>query len=334
MYILGIETSCDETAAAVLDAQSGRFLLRSSVVSSQIAIHRRFGGVVPEVAARNHITKIIPVIDEALAQAKVTPKQIDRIAVTIGPGLVTALHMGIETARGLAVAWNKPVVPVNHMRGHLYAGLLVDANIKYPAVTLIVSGGHTELVVLTSATKVKKIGATVDDAAGEAFDKVAHLLDLPYPGGPQISKLAEHGDTTRFAFPRPMLRTNDFAFSFSGLKTAVRNEHQKIKNVQPGTKADISASFQQAVIDVLLAKTLRAAKQYKAKTVMLSGGVAANTALRIQLAAALAATKPAPKFVVPPIQFCTDNGAMIALAGYFAKPTPWHKLTVDPNADI
>ena len=202
MNILGIESSCDETAAAVLRYHAKRFTLRSSVVASQIATHRRYGGVVPEVAARTHVKHILPVIAQALRSANITPKKIDRIAVTVGPGLITSLQVGVQTARTLAMLWDKPIYPINHLAGHLYSPWLENRPIHFPAVALIVSGGHTELILLRSAGKVKKIGQTIDDAAGEAFDKVSHMLKLGYPGGPAIAKLATHGNPQAFAFPR------------------------------------------------------------------------------------------------------------------------------------
>jgi len=332
MIILGIETSCDETAAALVKYQGGKFSILSNIVSSQIQIHKKYGGVVPEVAARNHIINIIPVIDEALTKAKIKPSQINRIAVTTGPGLITSLIIGQETAKTLAYAWNKPIFSINHLKAHLSANWLNNQPIKYPAISLIVSGGHTELTLIKSKNKFIKIGQTLDDAAGEAFDKVAKLLGLGYPGGPIISKLALEGNPKTFKFPRPMINNNDFNFSFSGLKTSVLYTVKKLKKINKKTKADLSASFQQAAVDVLIKKTIKAAKKYNAKTILLSGGVAANKVLRENLS--IACQKENLNFLMPEIFLCTDNATMIAAAAAFEKPTPWHKLRVDPNLEI
>jgi len=330
--ILGIETSCDETAAALIEASGTGFSILSNVVSSQIEIHKKYGGVVPEVAARNHIINIIPVIDQALAEAKIKPTQIDQIAVTIGPGLITSLMIGIETAKTLAYAWRKPIVSINHLKAHLYANWLNNQKMKFPAICLIVSGGHTELILVKNEKNFKKIGQTLDDAAGEAFDKTAQLLNIGYPGGPIISKLALKGNPKAFKFARPMINSNDFNFSFSGLKTSVLYTVQKLKKIDQKTIADICASFQQAAVDVLVAKTFRAAKYHKAKTVMLSGGVAANQLLRENYK--LQAESYKLDFLMPTINLCTDNAAMTAAAAFFEKPSPWQKLKVDPNLEI
>lgn len=332
MIILGIETSCDETAAALVAYQRGKFNIISNVVSSQIEIHKKYGGVVPEIAARNHIINIIPVIDEALTKANIKPNKIDRIAVTTGPGLITSLIVGIETAKTLAYAWNKPICSINHLKAHLFANWLNNQPIKYPAVSLIVSGGHTELVLIKSKNKFKKIGQTLDDAAGEAFDKVAQLLNIGYPGGPIISTLASNGNPNAFKFPRPMINNNDFDFSFSGLKTSVLYTVKKIKKVDQKTKADLCASFQSAAVDVLVKKTIKAALNYKAKTVLLSGGVAANKLLRERLKQNI--TEHKLNFLMPEIFLCTDNATMIAAAAAFVKPTAWQKLKVNPNLEI
>ena len=341
MIILGIETSCDETAAAIVEAKrpptrraraGGRFIIRSNVVSSQIAIHRPYGGVVPELAARDHIKHIIPVISRALAAAKVAPRRIDRIAVTTGPGLITSLLVGSQTAKTLAYLWHKPIVSVNHLRAHLYAAWLGERPVRFPALGLIVSGGHTELILLHDSRRFKKIGQTIDDAAGEAFDKVAALLGLSYPGGPAVAASAKQGDAAAFTFPRPMMKSPDFNFSFAGLKTAVLYQAKKLKKIDRQLSADLCASFQQAVVDVLVSKTVAAAKRFKVKTVILSGGVAANRLLRSQMGGATRGAGIA--FVVPDFKFCTDNAVMIAVAGFFGKPTPWQKVEVDPNWEI
>ncbi len=342
MLLLGIETSCDETAAAVVEKTTAGFAVRANVVASQVAIHAKYGGVVPEVAAREHVLKIIPVIETALARASVSPGDIDRIAVTAGPGLITALGVGVQTARTLAYAWGKPIVPINHLRAHVYAVWLPgaaqsqtskvksqnDGKIKFPVVALIVSGGHTELVAMRNAKSFRLLGATLDDAAGEAFDKVAKILGLPYPGGPAIGQLAEQGNPAAYAFPRPMLDSHDLNFSYSGLKTHLLY-HVRKHPPQGRELADVAASFQAAVVDSLVPKVVTAAKRVRAKTVVLAGGVAANRCLRTALADAVA--ELGLDFRVPDFQFCTDNAAMIAAAGFFAKPVPWAKITVDPN---
>ena len=330
--ILGIETSCDETAAAILEIKKGKITVLSNIVSSQIKIHQKYGGVVPEVAARKHLTNLLPVVDQALTAAAIKPAKIDKIAVTAGPGLITSLLMGVTTAKTLAYLWKKPIVPVNHLKAHLYANWVENRPIKFPAVALIVSGGHTELIYLKNQASLKKIGQTADDAAGEAFDKVAQLLGLGYPGGPEVSRLALKGSATAFAFPRPMVESDNFNFSFSGLKTAVRYTLKKLPSLNQKIKANICASFQQAVVDVLVAKTLKAAKKYQAKTILLSGGVAANTLLRKTLAQET--KNHGLDFFRPDMALCTDNAAMIAAAANFAKPVPWKKITVNPNLEI
>ena len=429
MRILGIETSCDETAAAVLEFEDTKrrgyedtkgipVRIISNIVHSQIATHRRTGGVVPEVAAREHVQKIIPVVEKALAPLNNPPhprikcgagsnplpkgrgniRVVDAIAVTYGPGLITSLIVGLETARTLSWAWNVPVVAVNHMEGHISAAYLQRKSeirhrsvrgpagsggmlrenpkseipeaisyklepISYPALALVVSGGHTELVLMRKPLSYQIIGATRDDAVGEAFDKVAKILGLEYPGGPVVSRLAESGDPTVFPFSPPMIKSPDYDFSFSGIKTAVlytvRDLQSSLRpclgwgsNRHPGldpesidsgsgagmtitTRNDLCASFQKAVVEVLVAKTIRAAKEYKAKTVILAGGVAANEQLREQLGLAIQERLPLTTYSLPLAPFCTDNAVMIAIAGYFhAKKkqfTPWQKLDVDPN---
>src|SRR3989338_2541204 len=277
MIIFGIETSCDETSAAVVKINRNHFFVLSNVVSSQIKIHQPYGGVVPELAARNHIKNILPVINQALIEAKIKPNQVDKIAVTVGPGLITSLLIGVQTAKILAYTWQKPIAGINHMVAHIYANWLNNKLIKFPAIALIVSGGHTELVLIKNKNNFKKVGQTLDDAAGEAFDKVAQLLNVGYPGGPIISRLAERGDINAFNFPRPMIEKDNFNFSFSGLKTAVLYTIKDLpKKLSDKQLADLSASFQQAVVETLVAKTIKAAEHFKAKTVILAGGVAAN----------------------------------------------------------
>ena len=313
--ILAIESSCDETACAVIE--NGRALL-SSVVASQMEIHARYGGVFPEVASRQHVLSIIPVVQQALSQAHLTLNDIDAIAVTQGPGLAGSLIVGMNMAKGMALALDKPIIGVNHLEGHIYsswvykAGEQVPAEPQFPLMALLVSGGHSELNLMTDHLTYQRLGATLDDAAGEAFDKVARLLDLPYPGGPSIQKEAEDGDPSRFNFPRAWL-DGTWNFSFSGLKTSVLYEVQELKKKSNAIPVkDIAASFQRAVVDVLFKKTMNAAREYGAKEILVAGGVSANRALR-------QAFKGQEDFPVhiPPLSLCTDNAAMIGAAGYF-----------------
>lgn len=337
MNILSIETSCDETSAAIVKDDNGIIEVISNIISSQINIHKEYGGVVPEIAARHHVININPVIDEAMQSAKVTKDDIDLIAVTSGPGLITSLIVGTEAAKSLALAWDKPVIAVNHMYAHLAANFL-NNKIKFPALALIVSGGHTELIILKDHNNFKKIGQTVDDAAGEAFDKVAKLLGLGYPGGPAISKLAENGNANAFDLPRPMINSKDFNFSFSGLKTAVLYKLKEINLKDKNDVSDMCASFQQAAVDVLIAKTISAAKKHNVKTVFMAGGVAANKKLRQELENK---TKDSDlEFFVPEFEYCTDNAAMIGIAAsYLAdkkmpKMDNYKKIKADPNWEL
>jgi N6-L-threonylcarbamoyladenine synthase len=342
MKILAIETSCDETAAAVMDVSRARANSLSSVVSSQIKIHQKTHGVVPEVAARAHVQKIRPVVEKAINESGVPLSKIDHIAVTTGPGLASSLVVGVEFARALAYATGKPLLGINHMLGHLYSPFYRHPELKFPSVNLTVSGGHTYLILLKNLHSYKVLGSTVDDAAGEAFDKVARMLDLQYPGGPEVSKAAARGKHD-FNLPRPMIHEKNFNFSFAGLKTAVmyllrdgqRTGSLDLKN--PQTIADVSFSFQNAAVDVLITKTIRAAQQFGAKSITLAGGVAANKKLRDDLA--LAAKKLDLQFSIPDFQLCTDNAVMIGnaaailLAGGM-KPSSLGKLKADPNLDL
>lgn len=350
MRILGIETSCDETSVAVLE--TGRRLnLKGFAVSSQVKIHARWGGVVPELAARRHAETIIPLLDQTLLQAKTKPEQLDLIAVTQGPGLITALQVGVETAKALAFGWGKPLVGVNHIAGHLVSPFLSPANwpltyknATWPAVALVVSGGHTEIYELRSFNRWKLMGKTLDDAAGEAFDKVAKMLKLPYPGGPRVAKLAEQGSATAFKFPRPLLARAGYDFSFAGLKTAVLYAYEKaaLGKYAGHLKADICASFQQAAIDALVGKTIRAAHNIKARTIIVAGGVSANTMLRRTLQERITRELPATRLLLPELRFCGDNAAMIALAGLVAAaPVPktklkmnWKKINANANWEL
>jgi len=316
MIILGIETSCDETAASLVSEEKK---ILSNVVSSQFKDHKPFGGVVPEIAARAHIEQIIPTIAEALRSARVSLAEIDGIAVTAGPGLLTSLMVGVDTAKTLAMVLHKPIVAVNHMEAHAYSTLIEippkKTKLLFPALALTVSGGHTELLLISGWLKHKKIGQTLDDAAGECFDKVAKLLSLPYPGGPALARLAERGRAT-IAFPRPMISSGNFNFSFSGLKTAVlyylRSEGSKIKNKR--FRARVAASVQEAIVDVLVAKTIAAALKHRVKNILLGGGVAANHLLRQKLKAE--SYKLKSNFLAAQPEYCTDNAAMIAYAGW------------------
>ncbi|MDW7738842.1 MAG: tRNA (adenosine(37)-N6)-threonylcarbamoyltransferase complex transferase subunit TsaD [Bacillota bacterium] len=313
--ILGIETSCDETSTAVVT--DGR-LIRSSLVSSQVELHARFGGVVPEIASRHHLVLINTLIDEALKQAGLTFKDLDAVAVSHGPGLVGALLVGVATAKALAYALRLPLLAVNHLEAHLFANYLDGASRQFPAVVLIVSGGHTELLLLEEEGKITSLGRTRDDAAGEAYDKVARVLELGYPGGPLIDKLAMAGDPTAVEFPRAWLdEKSRFDFSFSGLKTAVINHrYHANRRGEEINIPDLVASFQEALVEVLVEKTVDAATEYKAKAVMLAGGVAANSRLRSRLSARLSESLPSAKLYYPPLELCTDNAAMIAAAAY------------------
>lgn len=307
--ILGIETSCDETAAAII--KNGTDIL-SNVISSQIESHKRFGGVVPEIASRMHVEQITLVIEEALLQADVTYKDIDAIAVTEGPGLVGALLIGVNAAKAVAFAHGIPLVGVHHIAGHIYANRLIQ-EMKFPALSLVVSGGHTELVLLEEHGSFKVIGETRDDAAGEAYDKVARTLNFPYPGGPHIDRLAHEGNPS-INLPRAWLN-GSYDFSFSGLKSSVintlHNAEQRGETIEP---ADLAASFQASVIEVLVTKTLKAAEDFNVKQVMLAGGVAANKGLRAALTEAFTVV-PDIELVIPPLSLCTDNAAMIGAAG-------------------
>jgi len=336
--ILGIETSCDETAAAVVT--DGK-LIKSSIVASQNKLHEKYGGVVPEIASRAHIEKIYPVIKEAMEQAGVDKDDIDAIAVANQPGLTIALVVGVTAAKTLSFAWQKPLIAINHLHAHLQSAMLIDKDFELPAVALIVSGGHTSLYDYHSPLEPKLLGRTIDDAAGEAFDKVATILKLPYPGGPSIEKIAKDGNPKAIDFPRSMLGRNSLDFSFSGIKTAVlyycRGQNMKgedkVGSMSQQEIADIAASFQAAVIDVLVKKTQRAAGKIGAKTVLLGGGVAANSHLRTALQQMCDDADPPKKLLVAPKQYCTDNAVMVAsLAYYKYKAGIFADLTLEPKA--
>ena len=306
--ILGIETSCDETAAAVV--ANGSEVL-SNIVSSQIDIHAKYGGVVPEVASRAHVTMMTPVVAEAMSEAGVSPDELTAIAATVGPGLIGSLLIGVSTAKSLSLAWNKPLVAVNHLEAHLYSSFLEDPDLELPVVVLLVSGGHTMLILMEAHGQYRLLGQTLDDAAGEAYDKVARYLGLGYPGGPIIDKMAADGDPEHVRFPRAMAK-DGYDFSFSGLKTSVVNYVRKNPDV---ADVDIAASFQEAVVDVLLTKARRAVQEHGAKGLCLAGGVAANSALRARVVEV--AEADGINAFVPSRSMCTDNAAMIASAGWY-----------------
>ncbi len=312
MNILGIETSCDETSVAVI--ADGRKIL-SNVILSQ-AEHSKFGGVVPEVASRTHLRTIVPIYREAMEEAGISLDDIGLVAATMGPGLVGPLLVGLTFAKGLAFARSIPFVPVNHMEGHLAANILQHAGLDQRHLTLIVSGGHTMLVEVKQFGEYEILGQTKDDAAGEAFDKVAKIMGLGYPGGARMDKLATEGDATYFRFPRPLLKDDTFQFSYSGLKTAVALYLNKMSPAELDKhRADIAASFQEAAVEVLVEKTLRAARRHNIRHVTISGGVAANSRLRQWLGNRL--EKAGKKLFYPAVELCTDNAAMIAAAGYY-----------------
>ncbi|MBI3538178.1 MAG: tRNA (adenosine(37)-N6)-threonylcarbamoyltransferase complex transferase subunit TsaD [Chloroflexi bacterium] len=316
--ILGIETSCDETAAAVV---AGGKKILANVVASQIDLHAPYGGVFPEIASREHVLKIIPVIQDALNSAGITFRDLAAIAVTHGPGLAGSLLVGVNTAKAIAFANDVPLIGINHLEGHIYANWLESVgetsrrNVStpekiFPLIALIVSGGHSEIVLMRAHNDYRLLGHTIDDAAGEAFDKVARLLGLEFPGGPAIQKIAEHGDANAFALPRARLG-NSYDFSFSGLKTAALHLVQSFKN-NSLPSADIAASFQAAITDIVVEKTIRAAQEFNAAQILLAGGVAANARLREQIIA----RAPVP-VLIPPPNLCIDNGAMIASAAWW-----------------
>jgi N6-L-threonylcarbamoyladenine synthase len=313
--VLGIETSCDETAAAVVE--NGRRIL-SSVVASQVDLHAQFGGIFPEVASRQHVRSIHPIVETALQDAHMELAEVDAIAVTRGPGLPGSLVVGINAAKGMVLGSGLPLLGINHLEGHLYSAWLAERSTDplsephFPLLALIVSGGHTELVLMTAHCTYQRLGGTLDDAAGEAFDKVARLLGLPYPGGPSIQKTAQDGNPAAIKFPRAWL-PGTWDFSFSGLKTAVLREVRQLEAAKKEIpQADFAASFQAAVVDVLVGKTLAAAEEFKPKEILVAGGVSANKALRERIQA----ESPLPVHI-PPIKLCTDNAAMIAAAGCY-----------------
>ena len=319
---MGIETSCDETAAAVVG--DGR-IVKSCVIASQNKLHEKYGGVVPEIASRAHVERIYSVIAEALEQAKVGKDDIDAVAVANQPGLTIALVVGVTAAKALSFAWGKPLIAINHLHAHLQSAMLAEDELELPAVALIVSGGHTCLYDCESPLELELLGSTIDDAAGEAFDKVANILQLGYPGGPSIEEAAAKGNPKAIEFPRSMLSKESLDFSFSGIKTAVlyycRGQDMKGENrvdsMSEQEIADIAASFQAAVVEVLVKKTERAVERIGARTVLLGGGVAANSRLRAALQELCEGGSPAKKLLVAPKQYCTDNAVMVASLAYY-----------------
>jgi len=315
MIVLGVESSCDETGLALYDTERG---LLSHALHSQVAMHEEYGGVVPELASRDHIRRALPLLEEVLTRADIPAANIDAIAYTQGPGLAGALLVGSSVACSLALALDKPVLGVHHLEGHLLSPLLASERPEFPFIALLVSGGHTQLMRVDGVGRYTLMGETLDDAAGEAFDKSAKLLGLGYPGGPAISRLAEFGDSTAYTLPRPMLHSKDFNFSFSGLKTAVltvvkNHEEKVVANICEQDKANIARGFVDAIVDVLTAKCVNALRHTGLNRLVIAGGVGANRQLRASLNAAAAKRKF--KVYYPELEFCTDNGAMIAFAG-------------------
>lgn len=328
MLVLGIESSCDETGAALYDTAAG---LLSHALHSQIAMHNAYGGVVPELASRDHIRRVVPLTRQVLVEGGRTLANLDGIAYTQGPGLAGALLVGAGMARALAYALNIPAVGVHHLEGHLLSPLLADDPPAFPFVALLVSGGHTQIMHVAGVGRYALLGDTLDDAAGEAFDKTAQLLGLGYPGGPALSRLAESGDASRYSLPRPMLNSGDFDFSFSGLKTAVLT---LVRKEGVASAADIAAAFQEAAVEVLVAKSLAACRQSGASRLVVAGGVGANRRLRERLTRD--ASRDGVDVFYPRLEFCTDNGAMIAYAGAqrLARAQPDLSFVVRPRWDL
>ena len=321
MLILGIETSCDETGVALYDSERG---LLAHALHSQVSLHAEYGGVVPELASRDHVRKLLPLLREILQRAGASPDAIEGVAYTRGPGLIGALLVGAAIGRGLAWTWNIPAIGVHHMEGHLLAPMLEPEPPKFPFVALLVSGGHSLLVEVDGVGQYRILGESVDDAAGEAFDKTAKLLGLPYPGGPALAKLAELGDPQRFRFPRPMTDRPGCDFSFSGLKTAAINTWRGLEPT-PANRADVARAFEDAVVDTLAIKCRRALQATRLRRLVVAGGVGANRRLRERLRELLA--ELGGQVYYPRLEFCTDNGAMIAYAG-------WRRLTAGQREEM
>jgi N6-L-threonylcarbamoyladenine synthase len=361
MIILGIETSCDETGAAIVRGTelTKPLTLLSNTLATSLTLHAGTGGIIPEIAAREQLKYCIPVIDQALKEARVTKDEIDAIAVTSGPGLIGSLLVGVESAKTLAYLWKKPLIPVNHLYGHIYANWITTSDKRqaisdmkandqrlmtkdpFPALALVVSGGHTDLVHMIGHENLKVIGGTRDDAAGEAFDKIGRLLGLSYPAGAVIANLAQYGNPQAFPLPRPMIGSGDYDFSFSGLKTAVLNltkknnwdfTDRKFHSKHESLLSDLCASVEEAIIDSLVRKTLKAAQEYEVKTILLGGGVAANDKLQSTLRQRTKDQRLRTEISVPPKFLCTDNAAMVAAAAFYnRKITPWQEVTANPE---
>jgi N6-L-threonylcarbamoyladenine synthase len=345
MIVLGIDTSCDDTCVAVLEVRGSRFDVRSNIVSSQIKVHKKYGGVFPTLAKREHKKNLPIVFKKALKEAKIKENQIDLISVTIGPGLEPCLWVGVNFSKNLARKLNVPIVPVNHIEAHILINFLQlpTSNFLLPAVCLVVSGGHTQLILMEKIGKYRLIGETRDDAAGECFDKVARLLGLGYPGGPAIEKFSKFllpSSYFQIRFPRPMIKQKNYDFSFAGLKTAVLYDFLKRpKKVRKSKeyKILVAKEVQQAVIDVLISKTIRAAKEFSVKSIILGGGVSANEELRHQFKSNLEHPTSNIKLLIPPKELCTDNGLMVAVAGYFNKEKAtkdFDKIVAEANLKI
>ncbi len=324
MLVLGVESSCDETSVAVV--RDGKEVL-SNVILSQIDIHKKFGGVVPEVASRHHVYQVAMVFDEAFKKALVKPEDIDVVAVTEGPGLIGSLLVGVNAAKTFALVFDKPLIGVHHLAGHIYANA-IEHEMKFPAIALLVSGGNTELIYMRDHFKFEILGETHDDAVGESYDKVARVVGLPYPGGPAVDKLAHEGKVT-YNLPKPYV--DGYNFSFSGLKSAVINlNHNLEQRHEEVNKEDLCASFQDSVSEVLVNKTFKAAREYKVKQIIVAGGVSANKGLKERF---MAENKDGFEICIPSIRYCTDNAAMIAVAGYYQWQLCPEKRSLDMNAD-
>lgn len=360
MKILGIETSCDETSAGIIDVTTdGKITLLSNITATSLMLHAKTGGIIPEIAAREQVKYILPVIHEALKKAEVEPTQLDAIAATYGPGLIGSLLVGVETAKTLSILWNKPLIPVNHLFGHIYANFIQSdkptPQVKdFPAIAVLISGAHTDLVLMSDIHTTTWLGGTRDDAAGEAFDKIGRMLGLAYPAGPDIERLAHSGNPKAYHFPRPLAYDNSFDFSFSGLKTAVLREVEKIlshseqvqhferdcprmgeesrQKLDQQTIANICRCAQDAICDVIISKTLHAAEKYNAKSIIIGGGVSANQTLFVTFQERIAKENMDIKLFSPARNLSTDNGAMIAASGYFMNtPHPWQEITANPE---
>lgn len=337
MLILGIESSCDETGAAIIKGKTKaeKVELLSNAVASSLVMHSKTGGIIPENAAREQVKYIIPVVKEALDQAKLNITDLDAISVTYGPGLIGSLLIGVETAKAISYATGIPIIPANHLYGHIYANWIsqkTNEQIEFPAIGLIVSGGHTDLILIKNHGDITWLGGTRDDAAGEALDKIGRLLDIPYPGGPHIETFAKLGDPKKFNFPRPLIGSKDYDFSFSGLKTAVLREVSSIKSINEQTKNDLCASVQKVIIEILVKKTLNAAREFGAKTILIGGGVAANSKLREELENSISGSNLNSKLIAPPKYLCTDNGAMIATTAFYNdQKKEWREIDANPN---